>query len=319
MDYKSIPKVELHVHLDGSVRPETLAELANISLEQAKKEAVAPDKCLDLNDYLSRFSLPVSVMQTKENLTRIAYELASDMKSENVIYAEVRFAPMLHTTILTASEVIDAVIEGIKKVDIKINLLLCMTRNSDVDTNKKVIDLALAYKDNYVVGIDLAGAEALYKTDDFEELFMYAKKLGINYTIHAGEADGPESILAAIKFGAKRIGHGVRILEDGQVLKMVKDKKILLEVCPTSNVQTNICHTINEHPIKRLIDSGLLVCINTDNRTVSNTTLSLEYQKLALTFGFTSEDFTNLNITAIDASFIEEAEKEKIKEKIRNW
>lgn len=319
MDYRSIPKVELHVHLDGSIRPTTLAELANISLEQAKNESVAPDKCLDLNDYLARFSLPISVMQTKENLTRIAYELAFDMKNENVVYAEIRFAPMQHTSVLTPEEVIDAIIEGLKKVDIKINLLLCMMRNSDEETNKKVIDLACKYKNNYVVGIDLAGAEALYKTANFENLFMYAKKLGVNYTIHAGEADGPESILASIKFGATRIGHGVRILEDEQVLKLVRDKKILLEVCPTSNVQTNICHTINEHPIKQLIDNELLVCINTDNRTVSNTDLSLEYQKLALAFNFTKEDFIKFNMNAIDASFIEQEEKDKLKELIRNW
>lgn len=319
MNYNNIPKVELHVHLDGSVRPDILSELANINIEQISDKVIAPDKCLDLNDYLSRFSLPISVMQTKENLTRIAYELAGDMKSENVIYAEVRFAPMQHTSILTLEEVVDSIIDGLKKVDIKINLLLCMMRNSDIETNKKVIELAKKYQNNYVVGVDLAGAEALYKTSTFEELFMYAKKLGVKYTIHAGEADGAESIKAAIDFGATRIGHGVRVLEDSQVLEEVKNKKILLEVCPTSNVQTNICHTINEHPIKRIADSGLLISINTDNRTVSNTNLSLEYEKLATAFGFTNDDFIKFNISAIDYAFIDESEKEIIREKIRNW
>lgn len=319
MDYKDIPKVELHVHLDGSIRTSTLAKLANISLEQARNEAIAPDKCIDLNEYLSRFSLPISVMQTKENLTQIAFELASDMKEENVIYAEVRFAPMQHISVLSAEEVIDSIIEGLKKVDIKINLLLCMMRNSDEEENKKVIDLAYAYKNNYVVGIDLAGAEALYKTSTFKKLFEYAKELGVNYTIHAGEADGAESILAAVNFGTARIGHGVRILEDEQLVKLVKDKKILLEVCPTSNVQTNICHTINEHPIKKLIDKELLVSINTDNRTVSNTDLTHEYQYLKEVFKFTKEDFIKFNINAIDHAFISEEEKNKLKEIIRNW
>lgn len=319
MNYNNMPKAELHVHLDGSVRPKTLAELANISIEEAINASVAPNKCIDLNDYLLRFSLPISVMQTKENLTRIAYELASDMKSENVIYAEVRFAPMQHTSILTAEEVIDSIIEGLDKVDIKINLLLCMLRNATSEDNKKVIDLALKYKNNRVVGIDLAGAEALYKTSTFESLFEYAKKLNINYTIHAGEDDGPESILSAINFGAKRIGHGVRVLENKEVVKLVKDKKILLEVCPTSNVQTNICHTINEHPIRKLFDNDLLLSINTDNRTVSNTTLTDEYEKVALAFNFKKEDFKKINMDTIDYAFIGEKEKAELKDIIRNW
>lgn len=319
MNYNNMPKAELHVHLDGSVRPKTLAELANISIEEAINASVAPNKCIDLNDYLLRFSLPISVMQTKENLTRIAYELASDMKSENVIYAEVRFAPMQHTSILTAEEVIDSIIEGLDKVDIKINLLLCMLRNATSEDNKKVIDLALKYKNNRVVGIDLAGAEALYKTSTFESLFEYAKKLNINYTIHAGEDDGPESILSAINFGAKRIGHGVRVLENKEVVKLVKDKKILLEVCPTSNVQTNICHTINEHPIRKLFDNDLLLSINTDNRTVSNTTLTDEYEKVALAFNFKKEDFKKINMDTIDYAFIGEKEKDELKDIIRNW
>lgn len=319
MNYNNMPKAELHVHLDGSVRPKTLAKLANISIEEAINASVAPNKCIDLNDYLLRFSLPISVMQTKENLTRIAYELASDMKSENVIYAEVRFAPMQHTSILTAEEVIDSIIEGLDKVDIKINLLLCMLRNATSEDNKKVIDLALKYKNNRVVGIDLAGAEALYKTSTFESLFEYAKKLNINYTIHAGEDDGPESILSAINFGAKRIGHGVRVLENKEVVKLVKDKKILLEVCPTSNVQTNICHTINEHPIRKLFDNDLLLSINTDNRTVSNTTLTDEYEKVALAFNFKKEDFKKINMDTIDYAFIGEKEKDELKDIIRNW
>ncbi len=318
MNYHEMKKIELHLHLDGSVRLTTLAELAGLSLEQAQAQAVAPAKCMDLNDYLTRFALPLSIMQTKENLERIAYELAEDLKAENVIYAEIRFAPSQHTSVLSLEEVVEAVLTGLQKVDIKTNLLLSMMRNEREDVNFKIIDLAQKYRHQGVVGIDLAGAEALYPTYTFANLFAYANKLGVNFTIHAGEADGPSSIEAALSFGAKRLGHGVRLLEDNKLLNEVREKGILLEVCPTSNIQTNICSSISEHPIALLKKHNIKVCINTDNRTVSHVDLTAEYEKLAQCFNFTQEDFYNFNYNAIMGAFISDEEKEQLVNQLNN-
>ncbi len=302
---REIPKVELHVHLDGSVRYETLKEFKNIA-----KEDVMRNNCKNLEEYLTKFNLPIEIMQSKEMLTRVAKELVEDFRKDNVIYAEVRFAPILHTKNLSLEEVVDSVLEGLRDKDLKVNLILCMMRNSSFIENKKIIDLTFKYLNKGVVGIDLAGDEKKYKTHNFKDLFKIINDLKIPFTIHAGEADGIDSILSAIDFNAKRIGHGVRCIEDDKVINLIKEKNITLEVCPTSNVDTNICEYIN-HPIKKLYDKGVLVTINTDNRTVSNITLTREYEKLNKYFNFEIEDFKKMNINAINASFLSNEEKIK--------
>lgn len=317
MDFSNLKKVELHLHLDGSIRPETLSELKNIPLDEAKEVLIAKDKCVDLNDYLKCFSLPVSIMQTKEELIRVAKELVEDLIKDNCIYAEVRFAPNKHTSILSLEEVVESVLSGLKSDKIKVNLLLCMMRGDSYIDNLKVIDLAYKYKDRGVCGIDLAGAEGLYKTGYYLDLFKRAKELGLNITIHAGEADGASSIKAAISAGALRIGHGVRALESEECLNKIREKEILLEVCPTSNVQTNVCESIEDHPIDKLLKEKILLSINTDNRTVSNTTLTKEYNKLNKSFGYNEEVFTMLNINAIKHAFISEEEKEELINKLK--
>ena len=303
---REIPKVELHVHLDGSVRYETLKEFKNIT-----KEDVMCSNCRNLEEYLTKFNLPIEIMQTKEVLTRVAKELVEDLKKDNVIYAEVRFAPILHTKNLSLEEVVEAVLLGLKDKDLKVNLIICMMRNSSFIENKKIIDLTYKYLNKGVVGIDLAGDEKKYKTNNFKDLFRIINDLKIPFTIHAGEADGIDSILSAINFNTKRIGHGVRCIEDDKVINLIKEKSITLEICPTSNVDINICEYKN-HPIKRLYDKGVLVTINTDNRTVSNITLSDEYEKLSKYFGFKIEDLKKMNINAIKASFLSNVEKEKL-------
>lgn len=302
-----IKKIELHLHLDGSIREETANEILG-----KKCNLKAKDKCEDLNEYLEKFEIPSIILQTKENLERVAYELALDLKKDNVIYAEIRFAPLKHLNGgLSLDEVITSVLNGLYKVDIKTNLILCMMRNDSFNDNKKVIDLA----HKYGFAIDLAGAEAIYKTKDFKELFKYAKSINVPFTIHAGEADGYESIKAAIDFGASRLGHGIKIIDYPDLINEAKEKGITLEVCPTSNVQTNAVNILKDHPIKKLYDMNVNVCINTDNRTVSNITLEDEYNKLKETFNFTNEDFLKMNLMAIEASFAQD--KEKLKTKLR--
>lgn len=313
MNLKTLPKIELHLHLDGSVRIDTASKLLNKSYEEIKKEMVACNTCNDLNDYLTKFQIPSKIMQTKENLELIAKELAEDLKRENVIYAEIRFAPMKHIMNgLTKEEVIDSVLRGLRQVDIKTNLILCMMRGSSYNENMEVINLAHIYLNKGVCAIDLAGSESLYKTSMYEELFKKANLLNIPFTIHAGESDGIESIRSAINFGCKRIGHGIRILEDENLVEIVKEKNILLEICPTSNIQTRVVESYKKHPIKTLFNKGVPVSINTDNRTVSNTTLSLEYKYLTDYLSFTIDDIIKTNIMAINHAFITQDEKEEL-------
>lgn len=312
---KNLPKVELHLHLDGSVRESTASEILGVDVSNKMQV----NNCKSLSDYLSKFEIPLIVMQSKENLERISYELAVDLKKDNVIYAEIRFCPLLHTKNgLSLEEVVDSVLEGLKKVGIKTNLILCMMRNFEEDENKKIIYLAKKYLNKGVVGIDLAGDESKYKTQNYEHLLDLAKQNNIPFTIHAGEADDYNSVLSAIKFGAKRIGHGVKSVDSIETIQKIISENVTLEVCPTSNVDTCIVNVYKNHPIKKLYDLGVKITVNTDNNTVSNIDLTGEYEKLLLTFNFTEKDFLNFNMNAIDSAFLTNEEKEELKKIVIN-
>ncbi len=317
-EIKKIPKVELHLHLDGSVRLETASRLSGLSLEEVREKMVAPDKCKDLNEYLTKFDFPISLMQTKENLKLIASELALSLHKQNVIYAEVRFAPFFHTKKgLTEAEVVEAVMLGMSEVPIKINLILCLMRGATFEENLKVIEIAKLYLNKGVGGVDLAGAEAIYPTSEYALLFKKIKEENIPFTIHAGEASGPQSIELALDFGAKRIGHGIRCLESENLLKRIIDNNILLEICPTSNVQTNVVSEYQKHPILTLYKSKVHLCINTDNATVSNVSLTDEYIKLYQSFGFSLEEFKRMNVDALKQAFLNEKMKAELIKKIQ--
>ena len=306
-------KVELHLHLDGSIRPSTISEILNINLEEAKKLSTIETKCASLKEYLTKFDIPLKIMQTKENLERVAFELAQDLQKDDVIYAEIRFAPNKHLKSgLTLDEVVTAILKGLSQVPIKTNLILCMMRGDSYEQNLKVIKLAKNYLDHGVVAIDLAGSEASYPVNLYQELFEIAQKENIPFTIHAGEADGPLSVINAINLGAKRIGHGVRAIESEKALKLIKEKNITLEVCPKSNLDTNMYEKLSNHPIKKLYDMGLLVTINTDNRTVSNTNLTKSYQDLQEVFSFTKQDFLKMNENALQSAFLNQDEIEEL-------
>lgn len=306
-------KVELHLHLDGSIRPSTISEILNINLEEAKKLLTIETKCASLKEYLTKFDIPLKIMQTKENLERVAFELAQDLQKDDVIYAEIRFAPNKHLKSgLTLDEVVTAILKGLSQVPIKTNLILCMMRGDSYEQNLKVIKLAKKYLNHGVVAIDLAGSEASYPVNLYQELFEIAQKENIPFTIHAGEADGPLSVINAINLGAKRIGHGVRAIESEKALKLIKEKNITLEVCPKSNLDTNMYEKLSNHPIKKLYDMGLLVTINTDNRTVSNTNLTKSYQDLQEVFSFTKQDFLKMNENALQSAFLNQAEIEEL-------
>lgn len=312
-EIKNMPKVHLHIHLDGSVPLKTASKLSGLKEDTLKEKMVAKDKCLDLTEYLTKFSFPISLMQTKENLKQIANDLAEELDKENVIYSEIRFAPMFHTQNLTYDEVITSVLEGLKGHKVITNLILCLMRGAKDSDNENTLKYAEKYLNKGVCAIDLAGDEKKYPFDNYAKFFEKAKKLNIPFTIHAGEAAGPEEVEKAVKAGAQRIGHGINSIYNEKLLLKLKQEKILLEICPTSNVQTNTVKSYSTHPIKKLYEKGIYLNINTDNNTVSNITLTEEYIKLYQIFNFTIEDFKKMNSMALEKSFIKEEIKEKLK------
>lgn len=315
MDLKEIqklPKVELHLHLDGSLSLDLAKKLTNKSLNELKEEMIAKDKCESLTEYLTKFDTPISLMQTKENLTLSAQTLVNDLALQNVVYAEVRFAPMFHTQNgLTYEEIVEAVLNGLNKnSNIKTNLILCLMRGFPEENNLKTIEVAKKYLNKGVCAIDLAGDEIKYPTSNYLKYFEIAKKENIPFTIHAGESRGADEVEVAISTGTKRIGHGIHSIEDISVINKLKYNNVLLEVCPTSNIQTNSIDTYKKHPINDLYHMGVQISINTDNSTVSNVSLSEEYLKLHTTFNFTKDDFNKINAMALNHAFITEKEKE---------
>lgn len=312
---ENLKKIELHLHLDGSVRVSTIEEL--LGKNNLEKELVVDENTKSLTDYLKKFDLPIKVMQSKENLIRISKELCQDLIKDNVIYAEIRFAPNFHTKEgLSLDAVVSSVLLGLNNRNIKTNLILCMMRGDSYENNKNIIDLAIKYRNKGVCGIDLAGDEAKYPTSLYKDLFSYALENNLNITIHAGEAGTSKEVIDAVNYGAKRIGHGIKIINDKKAIKLVKENQIPLEICPTSNIQTCNVSSIKQHPIKKLFDKDILVTINTDNRTVSNTNLNKEYKLLEKYLNFTKEDFIKTNLIAIKNSFISDSEKEILKKKI---
>lgn len=312
---RKMPKTELHLHLDGSVSIETAKRLSGKTEKEVKLLMIAPDKCKDLAEYLTKFDFPISLMQSRKNLMEISEELVNNLAKQNVIYAEIRFAPMFHTREgLSYEEVVEAVLAGLNKnQDVKTNLILCLMRGMGEEENFKTINVAKKYLNKGVCAIDLAGDEAHYPVEEYAQFFTKAKELGIPYTIHSGEVGPASEVRRSIELGATRIGHGIHSIDDLNVIELVKDERILLEICPTSNVQTNAVSDFKSHPIKRLFDSGIMLSLNTDNSTVSNVSLTEEYEKVEEEFGFTEKDFEKMNIYALEKAFLSLDEKENLK------
>ncbi|SJZ42383.1 adenosine deaminase [Selenihalanaerobacter shriftii] len=322
---RELPKVELHLHLDGSLRVETAIEIAQefgIELPTVNKEELedylqVSDDCDSLAEYLKKFEFALKIMQSKEALIRIAYELVEDAAQENIKYLEVRFAPLLLTESLSKEEVVEAVLTGLQRAeddyDLEVNLILCCMRHQDPSKSVEVTELAINYLDAGVVGIDLAGDEANFPPEEHEQAFQLAKGAGLHRTVHAGEAAGADSVRKAIDYlSAERIGHGVRINEDQETVEIVQEQQISLEVCPTSNLHTNVIPNLEEHPIKDYYELGILVTVNTDNRTVSNLTLSEEYIALYNSLDFELSDIEEVILNGVKAAFISEEKKETL-------
>ncbi len=327
---RRLPKTDLHVHLDGSLRVETVMDLARergIALPSDDPRRMRDIlqvglDCESLVEYLRVFDITLPLLQDEEALTRTAFELAEDAHYENVLYLEVRYSPLLHRTRgLKMDEVIQAVAKGLQLAEdrygIRTGQILCGIRHLTPEDSLELAEHAVAWKGRGVVGFDLAGAEKDYPAKHHREAFYRVLNANVNITIHAGEAFGPASIAQALHYcGAHRIGHGTHLLEDRDLLQYVNDHRIPLEVCPTSNVQTKAVGSFEDHPLPRFMQEGLRVTINTDNRLISGTDSTHELEVVAKTFGLGLEEIVDLVVAGFKSAFLPLAERIKLLEEV---
>ena len=314
---RQLPKAELHCHLDGSVRPSTLLELGREARVQMPKhtpeelaEFMRVDDARTLEDYLRRFDVTVSVMQTEEALERIAYELAEDAAEDGVRYIEIRNAPILNVVHgLTVVQAIEAPLRGLRRAEKDFGIIgrfiVCALRHFTPEDSLEMAKLAVEFKNEGVVAFDLAGGEKGNPAARHVAAFRYAREHDLAVTVHAGEGDGPESVREAVHVcGANRIGHGTRLIEDAELTQYVNDRRIALEVCLTSNVQTRVADSYEAHPLREYFDRGLNVTLNTDNRLMSGTTLTDEYVHAAEQLGFTVDELAGIALNGFESAFL---------------
>ena len=320
---EQLPKTDLHCHLDGSLRLKTILSLA----EQQQVQLPADDEerlfshlspgeeCRSLEEYLKAFDVTLAVLQTEEALFRAAYELAEDAHRENCRYIEVRYSPMLHTRQgLKLTNIVEAVLAGLRtakrRLGIRYGLILCGIRSISAESSIRMAELCVAYKNRGVVAFDLAGAEYNYPAKDHKPAFQLILDNNVNCTAHAGEAYGPESIAQAIHFcGAHRIGHGTRLRENGDLLNYVNDHRIPLEVCLSSNIQTRAAESFAAHPLPFYFNYGLRVTVNTDNRLITNTTVSKELLLCHQHYGLSLCDLKEIIVSGFKSAFLPYREK----------
>ena len=316
--------IDLHLHLDGSLSEQDFIYLANKYGVDLTKEfpnnIYVPADCPSLEDYLKRFDLPCALLQTEEALEYVTKSLVKRLADLGLIYAEIRFAPLLHLAKgLTQFEVAKAALRGLeaglKEVkDFDANLILCCMRHAPEEQNMETVEVANKLKGTRVVAVDLAGAEAMHPSSYYSKVFARAKEYHLNITIHGGEATGSDEIMMAIDNGAMRIGHGVHLSLDDASVKRVKENNICFEFCPLSNLQTKSLKTYDDVPLRKFMERGIAVTVNSDNMTVSNTTCVDEMRTMVKTFNLTKDEVKSLIQTSIKYSFNSKEDKAKISE-----
>ena len=317
MDWTKLPKVELHLHLDCSLSYEVVAQIdPSITLERYHKEFIAPVKCVDLAEFLSYAPRSYPLMQTEEQLRLVTLDLFEQLHRDHVLYAEIRFAPVLHTEKgLSTCEVVAAVeattAKAVRSTGIEARIILC-TLGYSVEQNLEIVRLVEDFRGTYVAGFDLADIEK-NPIETHIAAFQYAHERGIPCTAHAGESRGVDNVWETVQnLAPSRLGHGVPCLERPELVEHIRKRGIHLEVCPTSNIQTNTFDTYADHPIDKLYRTGISVGVNTDDRTLANITLSQEYAKLHDTFGWGAEEFFHCNRNALEAAFIPDDVRNKL-------
>ncbi len=314
---RRLPKAELHCHLDGSLRPATLLELGREygvdmprqTAEELGKYMVVSD-ARSLEDYLQRFEITIAVMQSADAIERIAYELGEDAWNDGVRYIEVRNAPILNSRgKLSIGEALEAQIRGLERAQRDFGIIgrsiICSLRQLPPETSLEMARLAVAYKDRGVVALDLAGGEAGFPAAAHESAFTFAREHNLAVTVHAGEGDGADSVREAVhSCGAHRIGHATRLIEDAALTQYVNDRRIGLEICLTSNVQTHAASSYETHPLREYFDRGMNVALNTDNRLMSGTTLTDEFAFAARHLDFTLDELSTLALNSFESAFL---------------
>ena len=320
---QKLPKAELHCHLDGSLRVATIIDLAkqeqvelpSFDIENLKKQLSIGENIGTLEEYITRFDITLSVMQTPSSLERTAYELAEDCHIDGIRYLEVRYSPILHISKgMTMAESVENVKIGLDKAlndfGIQSGIIICGIRHISPEVSLKLADLAVQYKNRGVVGFDLAGAEENFPAKHHREAFELILKNNINTTLHAGEAYGPDSIHQAIhSCGAHRIGHGTRLKENTDLLKYVNDHRIPLEICLNSNIHTKSISSLKSHPFPDYLKNHLRVTLNTDNRLISNTSLTDEYLTAISEYNLNSQNIRTIIINGFKSSFLPHQER----------
>lgn len=306
-----LPKVELHLHLDCSLSYEVVKKIdPSVTEQEYLQDYIAPSKCANLADFLTRAIKGFALMQTKEQIQLVVHDLFKQLVADNMLYAEIRFAPLQHMEKgLTAYEVVaaaeEATAQAVVETGIEARLILCTLRHFSAVQSMETVHLVGQFKGTYVAGFDIAADEAGFPIDNHIEAFKYAKDNAIFCTAHAGEAKGADSVWETLEyFGPTRIGHGVRSIEDKDLVNHLRKNNIHLEICPTCNVLIDIYNRYENHPIDDLYKAGVSLSVNTDTRTITNMTLNREYEKLQQIFGWTITDFYNCNVNALKAAFI---------------
>lgn len=318
---ETLPKIELHLHLDCSLSFEVVQQLRPGTTEtEYQQDFIAPAKCEDLADFLSCTTSGIAMMQIEAGLRAVVEDLFRQLKGENVIYAEIRYAPLLHTKGGLAPEAVveivsDSVNQAIQATGIKAGIILCTLRPYTQAQSNQTIQLVEKYiQDTPVAGFDIAADEAGYPIDAHVEAFKRAIKRGIPRTAHAGEAAGPESVWKILEhFQPQRIGHGVRSIEDPALVEVLVRDQIHLEICPTCNIQTDIFEAYPDHPINMFYEAGVSLGVNTDARSLVNVSLADEYIKLAEVFSWRMDHFYRCNLNAIEHAFLPDSEKEALR------
>ena len=329
-----MPKVDLHRHLEGSLRLQTLAEIANEhgidlpaqSLEELRPYVQVTDEEPDFHRFLAKFRLLRKFYQSREAVERIAYEAVADAAADNIRYLELRFNPVAlsRTQRFGLDEVTEWVCGAIARAQrdcgIKVRLILQIGREEPLEVAEEIVDLALAYRPEGVVGIDLAGDEVNYPPHPFGPVFHRAWQEGLGITVHAGEAGAPQNVQDAVRLlHATRIGHGVRAVENSDVVRFIRQHGVTLEICPTSNLQTGVVHTLSQHPLPDLMALGVRVTINTDDPSISDTTLTDEYMVAVTALGLEVEQIQQAIFNAVDAAFLPEEERQELHRQFEQW
>ncbi|MDD7769961.1 adenosine deaminase [Suipraeoptans intestinalis] len=315
-----LPKLDLHCHLDGSLSREWFEEVTGRRVETS--EIQVGRACRSLAEYLEKFDLPLQYLQTEENLKKAGKEFLLGAKKENIDYIEVRFAPLLSVSKgLTAQKVIEAVLEGLaegkKECGVYYNVIVCAMRHHSVEDGLRLAEAAREFLGEGVCAMDLAGNEAAYPMHLFREVFLQARKLGLPFTIHAGECGSVENVTEAIELGARRIGHGIALRGQKQAMELCRRNQVGVELCPTSNLQTKAVKEGELYPIQEFLANDLLVSVNTDNRTVSNTSIEEEMAHIAGAYGVTEEEIRKLTQNAIETAFASDFIKQELWKKCR--